>query len=62
MTVVQLANEERVREHMAEALSSAKLTPHERQTALLVREELSDPEMSAQLFLSPQWTASAPVG
>ncbi|WP_312877466.1 helix-turn-helix transcriptional regulator [Lentzea indica] len=47
-----LANGDKVRERSVEASSSGKLTPQERQIALLVREGLSNPEVGARLFLS----------
>ncbi|WP_394618911.1 AAA family ATPase [Lentzea sp. JNUCC 0626] len=47
-----LANGERVGERVVEVAPTAKLTPQERQIALLVREGLSNPEVGAQLFLS----------
>lgn len=47
-----LANGDRAGERTAEASSSEKLTPQERQIALLVRQGLSNPEVGARLFIS----------
>ncbi|HXT87939.1 MAG TPA: helix-turn-helix transcriptional regulator, partial [Trebonia sp.] len=49
-----LATGETVRKRTGEASSSEELTPQERQIALLVREGLTNPEVGAQLFLSPR--------
>ncbi|HEX6359252.1 AAA family ATPase [Actinophytocola sp.] len=48
------ASGEAVRKHDPEAPSSDELTAQERQIALLVRDGLSNPEVGAQLFLSPR--------
>ncbi|GHH40737.1 helix-turn-helix transcriptional regulator [Lentzea cavernae] len=47
-----LANGDRVHERAAAVPPGARLTPQERQIALLVREGLSNPEVGARLFLS----------
>ena len=49
-----LATGETVRKRTSEASSSDELTPQERQIARLVRDGLSNPEVGAQLFLSPR--------
>src|SRR5258708_36374912 len=48
------ATGEIVRKRTSEASSSQELTPQERQIALLVRDGLTNPEVGAQLFLSPR--------
>jgi DNA-binding NarL/FixJ family response regulator len=40
--------------HAAETVPGDTLTPQERQIALLVRDGLSNPEVSARLFVSPR--------
>lgn len=47
-----LANGDMARERTDEVAPSAKLTPQERQIALLVRDGLSNSEVGAQLFIS----------
>ena len=49
-----LATGETVRRRAQEASSNEDLTPQERQIALLVRDGMSNPEVGAQLFLSPR--------
>jgi DNA-binding CsgD family transcriptional regulator len=49
-----LATGETVRGRAQEASSNEDLTPQERQIALLVRDGMSNPEVGAQLFLSPR--------
>jgi DNA-binding CsgD family transcriptional regulator len=49
-----MATGETVRKRTAEASASDELTPQERQSALLVREGLSNQEVGARLFLSPR--------
>jgi DNA-binding CsgD family transcriptional regulator len=49
-----LASGEKVQKRTVETSTGDELTPQEKQIALLVREGLSNPEVGAQLFLSPR--------
>ncbi|RAS67390.1 regulatory LuxR family protein [Lentzea atacamensis] len=49
-----LATGEKVQKRTVDQAAGDDLTPQERQIALLVREGLSNPEVGAQLFLSPR--------
>jgi DNA-binding CsgD family transcriptional regulator len=49
-----LSTGESVRKRSLEAATRDRLTPQERQIALLVRDGLSNPEVGARLFLSPR--------